>query len=73
MTFKRYLSRRRITATPPGDFVDDARSDPTFPDAESWDEVRDYLMLRGAAPVAVAAARSAWRSYLRSQRRREAA
>lgn len=69
MSFKSYIAQRRITDTPAGDFVADARADRTFPDAKTWDEVRSYLRQRGACGDAVKAAHSVWRQYERSEGR----
>ena len=43
MTFKEYLSTRRVTDTPQGDFTSDARSDKRMPDVASWQDLRSYL------------------------------
>ena len=40
MSFRDYIAERRITDTPAGDFVADAKRDPGLPDAETWDTSR---------------------------------
>lgn len=72
MTFREYLAQRRITDTPCGDFVQDARHDPTLPDIASWDALEGYLRLKttGRMPVGVRlAARDVWRQYRRYDER----
>ena len=67
MRFREYvLQKRRITDTPAGDFTADARRDRgRFPDASTWEEVRDYLWTRSACGAAVEAGREVWRQYER--------
>lgn len=67
MTFKEYLMTRRITDTPNGDFVGDAKRDRQFPDARSWDQVESYLVNRGAPYAAIEAGKSVWKAYLRNR------
>ena len=68
MSFRSYLASRRITRSPSGHFTLDARADPDFPDATTWEELREYLERIGAADVAVAAGRRVWDAYLRACR-----
>jgi hypothetical protein len=70
MTFKEYLSGRRVTNTPAGDFTRDARDDGRLPDVKSWSELSAYL--DGAAPgnnreAVIAAAREVWQGYQRKR------
>jgi hypothetical protein len=72
MSFKQYVMSRRITDTPTGDFVADARRDPRLPDVASWGELRRYLEWRtgsGSRDLVIAAARTVWDGYQRSLRR----
>jgi hypothetical protein len=68
MTFKDYINKRRITDTPAGDFVKDARRDRSFPDqVSSWDELRGYLYYRCHGDKDVLdAAREVWQGYRRA-------
>ena len=64
MTFSDYLATRRITDTPQGDFVKDARSDQAMAHITSWTELRDHLdSLFWCSSDAVKAARQVWRGY----------
>ncbi|SRR6266566_5132965 len=69
MSFRAYVQKRRITDTPAGDFVDDARYDKTLPDAATWEKLKSYLRCRNACPGAIKAAKQVWRGYEASQRR----
>ncbi|MBC2669652.1 hypothetical protein ACFOON_05850 [Novosphingobium piscinae] len=66
MTFKEYLSQRRSTHTPQGDFVRDALSDKDLPNVTSWAELRAYLTrkskMRGNDDL-LDAAHSVWAAY----------
>lgn len=62
-SFREYIRNRRITDTPACDFVSDARSDPTLPDAETWDELRCYLSGRTRHPAVLRAAKTVWRQF----------
>ena len=61
MSFRDYIAKRRITDTPAGDFVADAKRDPGLPDAETWDELEAHLLAGNAASEAVEAGRGVWR------------
>ena len=72
MTFKEYLAKRRVTDTPAGDFVSDARSDGSLPEVTSWAELRSYVERKAELSIredVVAAAHEVWRGYQRSLRR----
>jgi hypothetical protein len=70
MTFSEYIRARRITNTPAGDFVKDAREDGQLPgDFPSWDRLHSYLGRRSACSEAIDAARTVWRGYLAAKRR----
>ena len=73
MSFKNYVAKRRVTDTPAGDFVSDAKRDGQMPDARTWPELDAYLRSRGAHQEAINAARSVWRAYLAAQKREETA
>jgi hypothetical protein len=64
MTFSEWLKTARITDTPQGDFIDDARSDSHFPNVQTWDQLDNYLLSRGACREAKEAAKLVWRRYL---------
>jgi uncharacterized protein YozE (UPF0346 family) len=68
MTFKEYISKRRVTDTPAGDFTADARSDRNFPDdVKSWEQVKSYISSKSRHDKDVlAAAREVWRGYQRA-------
>lgn len=68
MSFREYVAQRRMTRTPSGDFVGDAKQDPGLPDAKTWTELETYLRTKGAIPDAMAAAKAVWQGYLASQR-----
>jgi hypothetical protein len=36
MSFRTYIARRRVTDTPEGDFVGDAKRDKKMPEVKSW-------------------------------------
>ena len=63
MSFKTYIAQRRITDTPAGDFVADARSDRRLPDAQTWQELETYLHSRLKGYMVIAAARTVWTSF----------
>jgi hypothetical protein len=63
MTFHEYIQTRRITDTPRGDFIADAKGDSKLIEAKSWDQLWTHLYTRGACPEAIKAARSVWRGY----------
>jgi YozE SAM-like fold len=69
LSFTEYLKSRRVTDTPAGDFIIDAKSDPTMPDATSWKQLEFYLTTKGAIPDAVTAAKIVWKGYLAQVRR----
>lgn len=64
MTFKEYLSKRRITNTPQGDFTEDARRDEKMPDVQTWDELKSYVRFKTRHPDAMQAARLVWQGYI---------
>ncbi|TNC93522.1 MAG: Uncharacterized protein FD119_3951 [Stygiobacter sp.] len=69
MTFREYIANRQCRDNPQGDFVEDARRDPRFPDVQSWPDLKLYLARRGACEEAVAAARIVWQGYRAALRR----
>ena len=64
-SFLEYIKARRITDTPNGDFVSDAKRDKNLPDVKSWEELRSYLRGKTRHPEVFSAARSVWRQYQR--------
>jgi uncharacterized protein YozE (UPF0346 family) len=64
MSFAEWLAVARITDDPEGDFVEDARRDPTFPeDFPDAEAVRWYLRRHGACREALAVVPRVWRRY----------
>jgi hypothetical protein len=54
-TFRAWLTIARVTNDPEGDFVADARRDPTFPEAvPDIKAMRGYLLRQGACREALA-------------------
>lgn len=68
MSFLKYIAGRRVTDTPAGDFVRDAKQDRSLPDAKEWSELHRYLLRKGASSAAIDAARRVWQGYRRSIR-----
>lgn len=69
-TFRQFLTQRRITRTPRGDFTRDALMDRTLPNPTSWDQLQLYLENCRACPEAIQAAHAVWYDYRRTLRRR---
>lgn len=63
LSFREDIRGRRITDTPAGDFVSDAKGDKSFPDAKTWREVESYLRLKGAVPEAISAGKEVWKAF----------
>jgi hypothetical protein len=64
MGFSAWLKVARVTDNPEGDFVQDARQDPTFPeDFPDAEAVRWYLYRKGACREALAVVPHLWRRY----------
>lgn len=63
LSFRDYMLGRRVTDTPAGDFVSDAKSDSRFPDAKTWREIESYLFSKQACWEAVQAGKQVWRGY----------
>jgi hypothetical protein len=63
MTFRDYIRTCRAPRSPIGDFVRDARSDPTLPEPYWWPDLRAHLVQQGAIPEAIAAGYQCWRNY----------
>jgi hypothetical protein len=67
MGFAEFIMKRRpITDDPRGDFIDDTRwliEKKQLPDCPSWDELREFMELRGACEAAVEAGRKVWLEY----------
>lgn len=70
LSFRSFLQMRRITNTPSGDFVRDARADSRMPDCETLDDLLTYMRVQHhACDEALRAARRVWRSYQEWRRR----
>jgi hypothetical protein len=69
MTFREYVLNRRVTDTPAGDFVKEARRlGRFFENATSWDELAFQLRTWTGDPRIFGAARAVWRGYQRHLR-----
>jgi hypothetical protein len=69
LTFTEYVKARRVTNTPAGDFVADAKADRGMPDVKSWEQLHTYLVMKSAIPEAIAAGKAVWRGYQAKLRR----
>jgi hypothetical protein len=69
LSFRDYIQSRRVTDTPAGDFVADAKQDGRLPDAQSWADLQSYMWGRGASSSAVDAAKTVWQRYLAARRK----
>lgn len=69
MTFQQYLAGLRITDTPRGDFIGDARGDRRFAQAtiETAGQLDTFLMQHSACDEACRQARKLWRAYQRAR------
>ena len=69
--FREFISTRRVTDNPRGDFIADARRDPRFPDVQRWSELEGYLRIQGdACPKAIRQAKRLWQEFERQQGQR---
>ena len=68
-SFLGYVNSLRILDTKTGGFITKARSDQTMPNARSWAELRDYLMVEGTDQSMIDAAHAVWNNYRAWQRR----
>ena len=67
-TFRQYVRERRVTDTPAGDFIADAKKDQSLPDVRSWQELVTYLIgQRNAHRDGLKAARTVWIAYERTR------
>ena len=61
---REWLSRSRVTDTPEGDLIADMRADKDIPRLFSnIDEMRSYLLSKGAGHGALSAVPAVWRRY----------
>jgi len=68
--FRDFIRTCRVTDTPRGDFIADARADPRLPDAKRWSELETYLRLQAdACPEAIRQAKRLWKEFERRERR----
>jgi hypothetical protein len=63
------MTRARITDTPAGDFIHDARRDPGFPEIRTRKQLIGYLRLRGACEESIQAAEPVWARWRDFRRR----
>ncbi|NLS45831.1 MAG: hypothetical protein GX969_08870 [Firmicutes bacterium] len=72
MNFYTFIKRYEGLNEPYGDFFYDVTRDPTFPkDVQTWEELRDYLTLKGAASIVLEIAEELWVSYEMSIQQKE--
>ena len=62
-SFLNYSRSCRAADVVRGEFVALAKSDPYFPDARRWGDLRRYLNGRGTTHEIVVAARAVWKDY----------
>ena len=65
MSFSQYLGKRRITDTPSGEFVREARDDPAIEEVESWPALQAYLFRKhgGKVEEAIQPLSLVWKGY----------
>jgi hypothetical protein len=65
MSFSEYLTKRRLTSNPSGEFTRAARTDPEMAKIESWPALQAYLFRRHGAKVkeVIDAAEPVWKGY----------
>jgi hypothetical protein len=73
VSFHEFIRTRRITDTPRGDFIGDAKDDRTLPNATRWSELEFYLLQKHACLEAVRQAKKVWNEFNRWRRNGEAA
>jgi hypothetical protein len=64
-SFRNYARSRSAADIVGAEFIAYATSDPHFPDANAWGDLRRYLNGRGAPHEMFVAARAAWKDYRR--------
>ena len=62
-SFRAYLVQRSVSGTPTGEFVKLALSDPMLPDADTWLEIKSYLLKADASDAALKAGYVVWVAY----------
>ena len=62
-SFRIYSRSCRAADVVRSEFITLAKSDPYFPDAKRWGDLRRYLIGRGATHEIVVAARAVWKDY----------
>jgi hypothetical protein len=62
-SFSTYARSRRATDVVGDEFIAYAKSDPHFPEAKTWGDLRKYLNRRGAEHEMEVAARAVWKDY----------
>lgn len=68
LSFRMYIETCQARDNATGDFVRDARRDRTFPDAQTWRELKDYLLCKGACYDAIDAGQAVWNNFKRKYR-----
>ena len=66
MSFKDFIRSARVTNTPRGDFIADAKTlinAGVFPAVEGWADLYGYMNRRGSSAEAIKTARKVWREY----------
>lgn len=70
MTFKQFISTRRGTDNPRGDFIKDVKRDAGFLDCKAYEPNHDYLISQHACDEAMAEFEKLYRQYERNYKRR---
>lgn len=65
MTFNDWVKTARVTPTPAGDFIFDARHDKRMPEITTLEELMKYMSSLCVGEGAHRAAKNAWRAYRR--------
>jgi uncharacterized protein YozE (UPF0346 family) len=67
MSFIAYLAQLRVDGLPHGHFAQHAHEDPSFPEAQTWEELEAHLIGRKADPVTITSAAVCWTNYQTSK------
>ena len=66
MSFKDFLQSVRVTSTPRGEFIADAKTlinAGVFPPVDSWSALYRFMSRRGSRAETIEIARKVWREY----------
>lgn len=62
-SFKAYILKQKPDESFVGDFIREAKTDKSFPTADSWQDLRIYLKRRDGGEQSIVAGRSLWKEY----------